>query len=162
MIFASASSSTPPDFLYILLPALVSLLVGVMSGGWAGYNGWRHLRIDEKTQRDEAEAQKLTTSNALFNDALALVNTLRDETTRLRTENQELRDKFSYLNRRLDTLESENRQLRTELEDARAALKSMTTTIAPALTASGSGVSPIPAPAPLPPSISSSGVAEQY
>lgn len=123
MILAAATGSPVPDFLYVLIPSLISLFVGIMTGGWAGYNGWKHNQIDADTAKNQAEAQQTTTSNVLFNDALALVNTLRDETTRLRSENQEIREKFDYLNRRVDVLETENRQLRAELETANAALK---------------------------------------
>lgn len=121
LIFAAVSQQVP-DILFILIPALVSLLVGITTGGWAGYNGWKQNQLRADEQKTEAETQRITSSNALFNDALALVNTLRDETIRLRTENQEFREKFDYLNKRIDTLEAENRQLRIELEDARRAL----------------------------------------
>jgi len=102
MFFASASTSTPIEWLPVIIPSLISLFVGIMTGGVAGYTGLRHLKIDAEAQKASAEAQKFSTSNMLINDALMLVNSMRDEVVHRGEENARLL--------------AENQQLKAELE----------------------------------------------
>lgn len=99
---APPTSSDTISILYIIVPSAISLLVGLMTGGMAGYIGLKRLRMDTEAHKNDAEAQKISTSNMLINDALALVNSMRDEVTHRGEENAHLR--------------TENEQLKTELE----------------------------------------------
>lgn len=90
MVFAATTPSNPIDWLPIIIPSLISLFVGIMSGGVAGYTGLRRLKLDMETHKNDTEAQKVSTSNMLINDALMLVTSMRDEVASKKDENARL------------------------------------------------------------------------